>query len=162
MTTTDDACVSRTTVEELFRKYYRVLRAYAYRLVGSHTAAEDIVQDVWYELCKKSSSLELGPAIKYYLFKSVYTKSLNHLTDRANRTSEYRESPTETKIQQIYIQSQLSEPENDLYINELTEIIQRLVDRMPPHCRTVYSLSRNCDMKNTEIARHLGILLVLP
>ena len=37
-------------IENLFTQYYQILRAYALRYVQNQDAAEDIVQDVFFEL----------------------------------------------------------------------------------------------------------------
>ncbi len=144
-------------VEELFRKYYKILRAYAYRIINDTNTAEDIVQDAYYELWKKNDSLVFDQYIKYYLFKSVYTKALNYLHSKAYLTHEELYQSLDTKIQQIYIQSQLLEQENDLFLKELQEIIQQTVGSMPSQCRKVFLLSRKDELKNKEIAEQLGI-----
>lgn len=70
------------SVEQLFRQYYKVLRVYAFRFVNDWDVAEDIVQDVFVALWNKRTDIEFDGAVKAYLFKAVYNKSLNFLTSK--------------------------------------------------------------------------------
>jgi RNA polymerase sigma-70 factor (ECF subfamily) len=144
-------------VEELFRKYYKILRAYAYRLLNDRHMAEDIVQDVYYELWKKKDDLVLEDAIKSYLFRSVYTKVLNYRGSKEYTAQELLENSTEDKIQQIYIQSHMINQESDLVYKELQVEIRSVVDSLPDQCKKVFILSRKYELKNREIAEKLGI-----
>jgi RNA polymerase sigma-70 factor (ECF subfamily) len=144
-------------VEELFRKYYKVLRAYAYRLLNDKHTAEDIVQDVYYELWKKKDNLIMKDAIKSYLFRSVYTKVLNYRSSKEYTAQELLENSTEDKIQQIYIQSHMTNQENDLAYKELQVEIRSIVNSLPDQCKKVFILSRKYELKNREIAEKLGI-----
>lgn len=144
-------------VEDLFRKYYKILRAYALRLVNDRDVAEDITQDVYYELCKRQEELTLDSEIKYYLFRSVYTKVLNYLNSKAHTEHESLEQTTESKIQQIYLQSWQQNQESDLFFKELQTEINIIVNSLPEQCRRVFLLSRKSGLKNREIADQLGI-----
>lgn len=146
-------------VEELFKKYYKILRAYAYRLLGDKDMAEDIVQDVYYELWKKKEQLIMEEAIKFYLFRSVYTKSLNHLNSKEYTNQEPFEQSTEGRIQGIYMQSQWLDQESELMYKELQTEINTIVDSLPEQCKKVFLLSRKYELKNWEIAERLGISL---
>lgn len=146
-------------VEELFRKYYKILRAYAYRLLGDKHTAEDIVQEVYYELWRKKDHLVLENAIKFYLFRAVYTKTLNHLSSKSYTEQELIEQSTEEKIQWIYLQSHLSDQESELIYKELQEKIHTAIDSLPEQCKKVFLLSRQDELKNREIAEKLGISL---
>jgi RNA polymerase sigma-70 factor (ECF subfamily) len=146
-----------TIVENLFRKYYKMLRVYAYRLSGDKQMAEDIVQDVYYELWKKRDELVMESAIKFYLFRSIYTKTLNYLNSKTYTDRETFEQSTEGRIQQIYLQSHLSDQESELMYKELHEKINATIHSLPEQCRKIFILSRKYELKNREIAQQLGI-----
>jgi len=69
----------KNRLEKLFITYYHSLHAYAFRYVGNSDAAEDIVQDVFFQLWKNRSLLSRIKSIRSYLFTSVYNRSLNYL-----------------------------------------------------------------------------------
>jgi RNA polymerase sigma-70 factor (ECF subfamily) len=146
-----------TIVENLFREYYKILRAYAYRLSGDKHMAEDIVQDVYYELWKKKDGLVMENAIKFYLFRAIYTKTLNYLNSKTYTDQEAFEESMEGRIQQIYLQSHLSDQESELMYKELYEKIKITINSLPGQCRKVFVLSRKYELKNREIAEQLDI-----
>ena len=61
----------------LFKRFYKPLRTYAFRFVNDTDLAEDIVQDTFFELWQRRDSIEFEGAVKSYLFKSVYNRSIN-------------------------------------------------------------------------------------
>lgn len=144
-------------VEELFRKFYKILRAYAYRLSGDKDIAEDIVQDVYYELWKKRNELVMENAIKSYLFRSIYTKTLNYLNSKVYTDRETFEQSTEGRIQQIYVQSQSYDQESELMYKELCRQVNSAIESLPEQCKKVFILSRKYEFKNREIAEQLDI-----
>lgn len=144
-------------VENLFRKYYKILRAYAYRLSGDKVVAEDIVQDVYYELWKKRNELLFEDNIKFYLFRSIYTKSLNYLNSDYSTKEVLFEQSTEGRIQQIYLESQSANQETSLMYRELQKEVNTAISSLPEQCRKVFILSRKYELKNREIADQLGI-----
>lgn len=69
-----------TALEALFKRFYKPLRAYAFRFVNDKDLSEDIVQDVFFELWQRRESIRFeDAAVKSYLFRAVYTHALNAL-----------------------------------------------------------------------------------
>ena len=71
-----------TALESLFKRFYKPLRAYAFHFVNDMELAEDIVQDTFFELWSRRDMIEFDGAVKSYLFKSVYNRSLNVLNKK--------------------------------------------------------------------------------
>lgn len=153
----DKEVYSTNIVEKLFRKYYKILRAYAYRLSGDKDLAEDMVQDVYYELWKKRDDLIMEASIKYYLFRSIYTRTLNYLNSKAYTDQEPFERSTEGRIQQIYLQSHIFDQESELIYKELQKEVNDAINSLPEQCKKVFILSRKYELKNREIAESLNI-----
>ena len=104
------------TYKSLFRKHYTGLLFYATRLVGEDEA-EDIVQDVFAELWKRKDSIEVGEQIQSFLYRSVYTKALNHLKHRAIVESHSAE-------EEEYYQKRL-----EYYQPDHSDVIRRIEDK---------------------------------
>ena len=146
------------TYKALFRKYYPNLIFYAIRLVGEEEA-EDVVQDVFVELWKRKDSMEIGDQIQAFLYRAVYTRSLNVLKHR-NIESGY-----------MAIVEEINQKRAEFYQPDNNEIIRRIEDRelrkeiynaineLPDKCKEVFKLSYLHEMKNKEIADVLGISL---
>ncbi len=143
--------------EDLFRQYYKALKAYAFKYVGDMDTAEDIVQDVFFECWLKRDNIRIETQIRPYLFKAVSNKSLNFLKSKEEREKVPLEIRHESQIQDFYLKSLVAEQEDFLLLKELNEEIKSCVDRLPEQCRKIFILRHTYDLKNREIAEQLNI-----
>lgn len=85
--------------KRLYEEFYAPLCAYAEKLSKGQTDAEDVVQDCMVELWDSSLCFPNVKALTAWLYKVVYTRTLNALRDKANAEqslAEYAvEIPTE-------------------------------------------------------------------
>lgn len=144
-------------LEALFRRFYKPLRAYAFRFVNDKDLSEDIVQDVFYEIWQRSENIRFeDDAVKSYLFRAVYTHSLNAL--KKTQQNVYSLEPgREADILDQYVSSYMQNSEQSLLLKELEEEIMSYINNLPPQCRKIFMLSRSYGLKNREIAEQLGI-----
>ena len=82
-------------IENLFTQYYQILRAYALRYVQNQDAAEDIVQDVFFELWLRRNEID---------FDLVYQEDSLLLKDLDREIKTYVESLPE-QCHRIFIMS---------------------------------------------------------
>lgn len=141
--------------ESLFRNYYKILRSYAYRFVNDKEIAEDIVQDVFFEVWKKRADLSLNDSLKGYLFKAVYNISINYLNSSSYLRSTSLNSVVEQDLINRFLKSQ--NQESLLFFKEIENEIESFIITLPEQCRKIFILSRKHEMKNKEIAEHLNI-----
>lgn len=141
-------------VEKLFRQYYKILRAYAFRLVNDTSAAEDIVQDVFVALWNKRDYLDADAAIKSYLFKSVYNKSLNYLSSKKYT----EEDSLEIFVDQLSVlQADGGNQENLFLMKELQKEIEHFTETLSHQTKKVFILSRTDGLKIPEIAEQMKL-----
>ena len=89
-------------IENLFTQYYQILRAYALRYVQNQDAAEDIVQDVFFELWLRRNDIQF---IDDYLQSFVvYQEDSLLLKDLDREIKTYVESLPE-QCHRIFIMS---------------------------------------------------------
>lgn len=85
--------------KRLYEEFYAPLCAYAEKLSKGQADAEDVVQDCMVELWDSSLCFPNVKALTAWLYKVVYTRTLNALRDKANAKqslAEYAvEIPTE-------------------------------------------------------------------
>ena len=106
-------------LETLFKRFYKPLRAYAFRFVNDKDLSEDIVQDVFYELWKRRESIRFeDESVKSYLFKAVYTHALNAL-DKKQQDVYPLKPERETDILDQYVSSYMQNSEQSLLLKEL-------------------------------------------
>ncbi len=141
---------SRRAVELLFDRYYDELCRAAYRIVADAHIAEDLVQDTFLNLWKKSHRIKVEGSVRAYLRRAVVNRSLNYLRDR--KPAFDRPAPL------TGLDAGLSAPPaQKLSAEELQVEIDRAVDALPERCRLVFILSRFEDMSYQEIAEALSI-----
>ena len=147
---------NREAFNGVFRYYYPRIMAYTASMV-EQKAAEDIVQDVFYELWKRRESIRFeDESVKSYLFKAVYTHALNAL-DKKQQDVYPLKPERETDILDQYVSSYMQNSEQSLLLKELEEEIMSYINTLPPQCRKVFMLSRSYGLKNREIAEQLDI-----
>lgn len=147
------------TYKALFRRYYPNLLFYATRLIGDEEA-EDVVQDVFVELWKRKDSMEIGEQIQAFLYRAVYTRSLNVLKHRIIK-EKYSSAMEEInqKRAEFYQPHESNEIIKRIEDRELRQEIYSAINELPDKCKEVFKLSYLHDMKNKEIADVLGVSL---
>lgn len=144
-------------LEVLFKRFYKPLRAYAFRFVNDKDLAEDIVQDSFFELWQRRADIRFeDDAVKSYLFKTVYNRSLNALNNQQHHIYPL-ESTKEEDVLDQYLSSYIQNSEQSLLFKELEEEIMGYISTLPPQCHKVFTLSRTYGLKNREIAEQLNI-----
>lgn len=140
----------------LFRRYHANLLFYASRLVGE-VEAEDVVQDVFVDLWRRRNEVEMGDDIQAFLYKAVYTRSLNVLKHR-EVVGSYEETllAIGNKRAEYYAQDD-NEVVKRIEDRELRGVISRAIGELPEKCRVVFKLSYLHDMKNKDIAQLLKV-----
>jgi len=110
--------------------------------------ARDIVQNVLVGIYEKRNALEITTSIKAYLYKSVYHACLNALT----QVQIHKDHHEQLKHQLSFTD------DHDTMINaELEAKIWSAVQSLPGQCRKIFEMNRFEGMKNSEIAKVLGI-----
>jgi RNA polymerase sigma-70 factor, ECF subfamily len=133
----------------IFHYYYSGLCAYCERITGNQQAAEDIVQDLFVTLWIKHQQIHIESSLKSYLFTAVKNRSLDYLK------KEKRKSGFHTSVEQDKLPENLS----SFWFAEaeLQAIINKCLEKLPPRCSEIFTLSRMNGLKNEEIATNLGI-----
>lgn len=142
--------------KSIFRKYYQPLLYYARRLVCSEEA-EDVVQDSFIELWKRNETIVIEEQIRAFLYRSVYTRSLNIIKHR-QITEGYEALTNEINHKRAaYYHPDNNEVIQRIENNELHKEIVTAINELPEKCREAFKLSYIHDMKDKEIADVMNI-----
>lgn len=136
--------------EKLFKRYYQQLFLFALRYVPNDEVAEDLVQEMFFNLWNKRHDLFITTSLQSYLYRSVHNQALNYLNHEKVKTV-YREKIVSGYKEKLQLED-ISYAEIDLE-QKVTDFIEQLPDRR----RTIFKLSRFEGLKNREIAEKLGI-----
>lgn len=148
----------KKTYVSLFEKHYSSLMFYVTRFVDEDEA-EDIIQDVFFELWNRRDKVEFGDNIKSFLYRSAYTKALNVIKHK-NIVDNYSAEETELYNSRL----EFYQPDNTDVIKrieniELRKEINSAINSLPEKCREIFKLSYIYNHTNKEIADVLGLSL---
>ena len=140
--------------EELYRQYYIFLCLIAEHIVRNPSDAEEIVSDVFVRLWNIREKIEITTSIKGYLIKAVHNTSLNYL-ERFRLIHKLTDTLSNSDYELLAWDSDY--PLGQLYEKEIMNILDQGISALPDGCRKIFILSRNEDMKYSDIASKLGI-----
>lgn len=135
---------------ELFDRYSGVLYRHAYRLLGDHDEAQDIVQDVFLNLWQKREQLDVTNSLSSYIYQSVRNRVLNLFTHQ-KVIDRYSAS-----LKAFWEEGEYS-TDQQIREKELAAVIQQEINALPPKMRHIYLLSRRDDINYRQIAEQEGI-----
>lgn len=136
--------------EKLFHRFYPGLCNYAVSLVRKEEIAEEVVQDVFYNVWKNRESLRIQRTWQGYLFRAVYNNSMMYL--RKAR----REFLMDDGVM-LENESDTPDPSQLLQLSEVTEVVSRTLEDMPERTREIFLMNRQEGLKYREIAERLSI-----
>jgi RNA polymerase sigma-70 factor (ECF subfamily) len=139
-----------TAFEALFHQYYNGLCGYAESLLGLKEVAEEVVQDVFFNIWKNRETLLIRHSLKSYLYRSAYNNSMMYLRkmrrelfmDDLSRPEAMMDDPDPSQI---------------LQLDEVSTLIARTLDGLPERTREIFRLNRQEGLKYREIAIKLSI-----
>lgn len=132
---------------EIYNRYWKKLIALAYSHTRDKFLAEEIVQEVFLSLWNRKETINiqsispyLGTAVKFSIFKYIYTR---------NRR--------ESIIKSFISNSSADLPDELVQAKFMQEYINGIVEQLPEKCRMVYRNSREKGLSMKEIAREMSI-----
>ncbi|WP_367388709.1 RNA polymerase sigma-70 factor [Lewinella sp. LCG006] len=137
-------------LDNLFRAHYTYLCQAVFRIIGDRNLSEDLVQEVFYQLWRKRSSLNINQSLRAYLKKAAVNRTLNYIRDQRLIVDDESALPFDLASEQMGAIEKLE-------TEELQAQIEAAISDLPERCRLVFGLSRFEEMSNKEIAAHLEI-----
>ncbi len=136
--------------ERIFKDTFKTLCNYSHKLVKSRQIAEEIVDDVFFNLWRNRKKIQITSSFQAYLLTSVRNKSLDNLRKLKHEKNTVLESAISVACKQSIAYEKL-------IFEELTVHINAAVTRLPTQCRIIFLMSREQDLKYKEIAHALNI-----
>ena len=120
----------------------------AQKYVRDTGVAEEIVQNVFLKIWENPENLEEVQHLKPYLYRSVINLSINYLNRQRNMEQHHK------KLASDLPESYIMELDEE---NELVELLNQEIEKLPPQCRRIFRLSRFEHLKYREIAEELHL-----
>jgi RNA polymerase sigma-70 factor (ECF subfamily) len=136
--------------EKLFHRYYQGMFGYATTLVRSGEIAEEVVQDVFYNIWKNRDTLRITRSWQSYLYRSVYNNSMMYL----------RKTRREILMEEGMIPDQKGgsmDPSQEMEFREVSDLVTMTIGDLPERTREIFLLNRQEGLKYKEIADRLSI-----
>ena len=139
--------------EQLFERYHKKLFAFLYQLFHSKEDAEEIVQETFVKIWEKREEFIEGYPFESFLFKIAKNAFLNMNRKNINRRV------FEERLHWFY---ETSSENTDEYLifKETREIIEVLVEDLPPRRKEIFLLRRMEGLSRKEIAKKLNISVI--
>lgn len=143
--------------DSLFRAMYPKLYFYAHSLTGSDSDADDVVEEVFVDLWKRREEIDFGDRIEGFLFRAVYTRSINMLRRRnvGRARIESLNAINEKRMEMAATDS--DDPVRSMENRDLRAMLDEAICELPDKCRQVFNMSYMSGMRNSEIAGKMGL-----
>ena len=126
--------------------------------VNTTEDAEDIVQDVWYQLSKLNNIAELENVSAW-----LYEVARNKITDKSRKKTNlaledyrYENDEGDFNFKEILLLDDSNNPELGLFKEMFWKEFQQAIEELPPNQKEVYLLNEMEDMTLQEIADQKG------
>ena len=134
--------------KELFFEFYPSLCVFAGRFISSSEACEDIVQEVFLNIWKNRTTLNIHTSFRNFLITSV----------RNSCTDYIRKESSHDKYLDNYTFSTSSPAPDEIYtIKELEEKLKTALEKLPLNIQIAFNMSRTLNMTYKEIATEMKI-----
>lgn len=140
-------------MEDVYREYKSLLFSLAYRMTGSVTEAEDIVQDTFLALA--GTDIQDIHHVKSYLCKAVTNRCLDVLKSARWKREQY---VGEWLPEPMLDASETNDPLQTVIAEEAVSYgLLVLLEKLPSTLRAVFVLRTALDYEYSEIAAMLGM-----
>lgn len=141
---------SKQAFEEIFKNYHHRIYNFCMKILPGHDDAEEIVQNVFVALWNQREQVDKSKPLSPYLFTITRYMVYSELRKMVYRKAAYEEiAGNEISFSET--------TKDDVLFNELTNILQKLINSLPPRQKEIFRLSRDSGLSYKEIASKLGI-----
>ncbi len=136
--------------ERLFRAYAGPLCVFVGRTVRDPDIAEEIIQDVFFDIWRRQAEWQPRTNVRAYLYKSARNRALDYLDHR--RVVEHWQGQDGSGEE-----DESGRADAGLLQQELEEAVAHAVEQLPERRKEIFLLTRRHDMTYAEVAETLGI-----
>ena len=150
---------NRAIFDSVFKEYYSGLCILAKDYVKSVDIAEEIVQEVFFNLWENHHKIHIKSSLKAYLYRCVHNLCINYLRQNNPQTKnsvQFEELENLSDLHFIEIEDHIF----DIAYNEkLEQEFEKAIESLPEQCKNIFHMSRYENIPYPEIAKRLNISL---
>ncbi|MGH2496282.1 MAG: RNA polymerase sigma factor, partial [Ktedonobacteraceae bacterium] len=137
-------------MDSLYQRYSRILYSLAYRMVADHQIAEDLLQDAFLSVWKRSTSYSpQAGAARSWLISILHHRAIDHLR-RVRRRSSMQEAPLEEI--ELDETTAVSDVWDEVWHSIQSSQVRAALMKIPTEQRMVIELAYFQGWTHTEIA----------
>ncbi len=136
--------------DEIFERFNDKVYAFSISNLKNKQDAEEVVQEVFYNLWKDRAKLKELKSLDAWIFAISFNIIRKHFRKLA-RDRKLFENFSETKL------SQDNSTATEVEYNDLLEKAENIIEKLPTRQKNVYLLSKRQGLSNTEISTKLNI-----
>lgn len=138
-------------LKELYGIFSDKLFQFAHALLRSRELAEEVVEDVFIQVWRKSQRIGEIENLSFYLYTATRNFCFNyHRKYRRNRPLNIDE------VELPYYKIEAT-AEDLMIVNEMLEQFHKALNALPPKCRLIFKLIKEEGLRYKEVAGLLGI-----
>ena len=135
--------------DNIFTRFFPKVKSFILGFCGDADTADDIAQDIFMRMWIKRNSLSHVKNLKSYMYAAARNAALVYIK-KSLRESSFRDANEREEGN--------TEPATDnIYYEELRNIIKREIENMPEQRRRVFIMSRVDGLSNQDISERLKI-----
>jgi RNA polymerase sigma-70 factor (ECF subfamily) len=143
------------TFENVFRLYYAPLCIYATCIIGNADDAEDIVQELFYNIWQKRSEYKILRSFKGYLYGATRNEALQYIEHKEIKERHWQD---EMKRDREKADENI---QKEIECNELQQLIKEVLASFPHRRCTIFKAHRFENKRYEDIASSLNISVKL-
>ncbi|MEW5994350.1 MAG: sigma-70 family RNA polymerase sigma factor [Candidatus Zixiibacteriota bacterium] len=141
---------------ELVNRFQRKIYSLAYRLLGDHLDADEVVQETFVRVYNRRKELQDVKYFSTFLLRIATNYAIDLLRKRRGHTSLLDETGSLPGRALLEMSRQVATPSQDYENKVLMEEIKGALDRLPPRQRLTAILHDIEGLSKSEIAAALG------
>jgi RNA polymerase sigma-70 factor (ECF subfamily) len=131
----------------LIKQHERLVAHMVGRLVKHDEEREELCQDVFLKVYEKLSDFNFQSKLSTWIATIAYRHAINHLRKRKLLMTDL---PEEESFTAYFVNEE--SPETLLAEQDMDELVQKMIEQLPPSYKTVLTLFHIEDMSYAEIA----------
>ncbi|HZH74033.1 MAG TPA: RNA polymerase sigma-70 factor [Mariniphaga sp.] len=133
-----------------FEVYHLDIYYFINMYVNNESISEELVQDIFIDFWEKRRKIKIQTSVKSYLLQMAKNRSLNFLRHEKVKLN------THLNIANTTVMT-YEMPSSTLDSEELRDLIEKAVQKLPSKCRQIFRLAREEEYSYKQIADQLGI-----
>jgi RNA polymerase sigma-70 factor (ECF subfamily) len=144
-----------TAFPALVERHRSMVYRVAYQFAGNHHDAEDIAQEVFIKVYRSLDRFRQDAQVTSWMYRIVMNACIDHR--RRQRPAIAAPFGEEAEQRMLNTQEDTPGPEDRAYAEELGQVLESEIGRLPNGQRIVFVMRHHQGMKLCEIAEALGL-----